>query len=603
VTLGAGRASLTLPVPPSGTARATIDVPGEQADVQLSAGLITGRSAQNGRTIVEATLAPGSSTEVSWSMRDSAPVAAARELRALADVFTLVTLGDSDVRMAALVDVTVVTGTMRTLDVRVPSGSEMTSLAGSTIETSEAKDGVVTLTLTDPSARRHQFLVGLERTHDVGSFSLATGLVTLPGVQRERGEVAIEGVGTLELTVAEREGLRRIDVRELNASLHALARLPLLSAFRYQNRAGSPPSLSFDVRRFGDAGVLAAVADRAAVTTIVTAEGRALTEVSLQIRNRAQPFLKVTLPPDATMVSVEVAGEPAKPALGADGSRVPLLRAGFRPQGPYNVSFVYLQSGPPFVRRGSAQMTLPRMDMPIAVVEWDVFVPARYDVRGAGGNVVTRDAFRPASARRVTGSGQEMSFSLTGSLGESEYAGGTATMAGWVTDGRGAPLPGVRVEVASPALDVKVRSGVTNESGAYRIVGLPAGTYAVTFRLEGFSTLTRGQLQVSTGATLSFDARLYAGSSESVTVVGEPPVVDVQNARQQTVVGGSYRPPPRKPPPPPPQPPQNVIDLQRRAAGVLPVRVEVPRAGRAYQFVKPLVVDQELVLTMRYTRQ
>ena len=47
-------------------------------------------------------------------MRDSAPMAAAREVRMLADVMTLVTLGDSDVRMVALVDVTVVQGEPRT---------------------------------------------------------------------------------------------------------------------------------------------------------------------------------------------------------------------------------------------------------------------------------------------------------------------------------------------------------------------------------------------------------------------------------------------------------------------------------------------------------
>src|SRR5436190_11390563 len=105
-----GRASFTLPVPPSGTARATIDLPGDQADVHLSAGLITRRSIAAGRTILEATLDPGSSTEVWWSMRDSAPVAAARDVRTLADVMTLLTLGDSDVRMVALIDVTVVQG-------------------------------------------------------------------------------------------------------------------------------------------------------------------------------------------------------------------------------------------------------------------------------------------------------------------------------------------------------------------------------------------------------------------------------------------------------------------------------------------------------------
>src|SRR5262249_10961011 len=153
----------------------------------------------------------------------------------------------------------------------------------------------------------------------------------LPGAQRERGEIAIEGVGTMELTAAEPNGMHRIDVRELNGALQSLARLPILSAFRYQRNAGAAPALAMNVQRFPDAGVLTAVADRATVTTLVTVEGRALTEVVLHLRNRAQPFLKVTLPAGATIVSVDVAGEGAKPVVGADGTRVPLLRPGYRP--------------------------------------------------------------------------------------------------------------------------------------------------------------------------------------------------------------------------------------------------------------------------------
>jgi len=46
-----------------------------------------------------------------------------------------------------------------------------------------------------------------------------------------------------------------------------------------------------------------------------------------------------------------------------------------------------------------------------------------------------------------------------------------------------------------------------------------------------------------------------------------------------------------------------VVDLQRRAAGVLPVRIDVPRAGTSYMFVKPLVVDQETIVKLRYKRK
>jgi len=104
IAFAPGRGSFTLPVPVAGTAHATIDLPGDQADVHISAGLITKRSAADGRTTVDVTLRPGAATDVWWSMRDSAPVAAAREIRMLADVLTLITLDDSDVRMAALVD-------------------------------------------------------------------------------------------------------------------------------------------------------------------------------------------------------------------------------------------------------------------------------------------------------------------------------------------------------------------------------------------------------------------------------------------------------------------------------------------------------------------
>jgi hypothetical protein len=70
------------------------------------------------------------------------------------------------------------------------------------------------------------------------------------------------------------------------------------------------------VKRFDDAGVLAAAADAPSRRRLITSEGRALTEVQLEMRNRSQPFLKVELPQGATIVSVDLAGQSAKPAAG-----------------------------------------------------------------------------------------------------------------------------------------------------------------------------------------------------------------------------------------------------------------------------------------------
>jgi hypothetical protein len=44
----------------------------------------------------------------------------------------------------------------------------------------------------------------------------------------------------------------------------------------------------------------------------------------------------------------------------------------------------------------------------------------------------------------------------------------------------------------------------------------------------------------------------------------------------------------------------NVLNLQQRVSGVLPVRVDVPRAGNSFNFVRPLVLDEETKVTFTY---
>jgi len=114
-----------------------------------------------------------------------------------------------------------------------------------------------------------------------------------------------------------------------------------------------------------------------------------------------------------------------------------------------------------------------------------------------------------------------------------------ATISGTVKDASGAVLPGVSVEAASPALTEKVRSVVTDGTGQYRIVSLPPGTYTVTVALQGFNTVKREGIALSGTLTATIDVDLRVGSlEETVTVLGESPIVDVQSARRQQVIDG-----------------------------------------------------------------
>jgi hypothetical protein len=112
-----------------------------------------------------------------------------------------------------------------------------------------------------------------------------------------------------------------------------------------------------------------------------------------------------------------------------------------------------------------------------------------------------------------------------------------ASITGVVRDTSGAVLPGVSVEASSPSLIEKVRTSTTDSNGLYRIVDLRAGTYNVTFTLPGFTTVKREGVSLEGSFTATINADLRVGAlTETVTVTGESPIVDVQSVRRQMVL-------------------------------------------------------------------
>jgi hypothetical protein len=459
-----------------------------------------------------------------------------------------------------------------------------------------------------PADRRHQFLLSLERP--IGDASaLETPLLSVAGVERETGEVAVEATGTVELTAKENDTLRRMDIREASANLRSLSRAPLLTALRYHRRGTEPAVLSLNVTRFPDADVVAAVAERATVTTLVTVEGRTLTEIALTMRNRAQPFLRVELPQGASIVSAEVEGEASKPAQGTDGARIPLLRPGFRPSGAYRVSFVYVQDGQAFAKKGRAEFELPKMDVPVTLVEWEMFVPDKYRLRrfdgnamplppapsgaGAEGGVVggvVGEVLVPGA--KVTASAAALA---AGGVGGGVYRAQSGQVIGVVADAQNTQMPGVVVRALRDG--AVVAETFTDSSGWFMLSNVPSGPISIEASLAGFRT---GQVN------LTFDAVNARRVDFQLPAAGVSETVEVEASASDALRL------PRPLPPPPAASPEkgreeyaqapssNVFNLQRRVAGVLPVRVDVPRAGAAYKFVRPLVLDETTRVSFEY---
>lgn len=595
--IDAGRASFTLPAPAVGSVQLALVIPGDHTIATVNPGLITSRKSENGHTAIEATLVPGQPAVISWATREVVTPTVPREVRFLADEKTLVSVSEADVRLAVLTDITVVSGEPTQFHLDLPKGYEVTGVTGATLDSTETQNGVLTLKVNAPGQKSHEFLISMERS--ITGTNVDAPFVSFKRAQREDGEVLVEGAGTMEITAKEGGGLKRMDVKEANPYLRSMAHFPPQAAFRYHRQPSETPTLALDWVRFPDGSVLGAVAESAEVTTMVTSEGKSLTEVKLTLKNQAQPFLKVALPADATILSAEVAGERVKPVQGPDGNRVPLLRPGFRPNGPYEVSFVFLHSGTPFAKKGGADLSLPSMDIPISLLNWEVFLPERYKVKDFGGDVIAANlvpaAFRDefvATAGAVGGTIASTNYQTA-----MQVQALPGQMGGYVTDSSGAVVPGARVTITSGD-NGAVRNATTDATGRWIVLGLQSGNYKAKAESAGFKA---SQYNINYDATQPsmYNFSLNVGNvSETVEVTADAAQVETSSAE---IAARNY---PKQPQLPPAAVSQNasanVLNLQRRVAGVLPVPIDVPRAGTMFSFVRPLVLDEETKVTFSY---
>jgi hypothetical protein len=211
----------------------------------------------------------------------------------------------------------------------------------------------------------------------------------------------------------------------------------------------------------------------------------------------------------------------------------------------------------------------------VNVVEWELFVPDRFRVDRFAGDMLDA-ALMTSSVVSHVDSGQ---------------------IIGRVTDRTGAPIPGATISVDASGRRQNV---ITDENGSYSVSNLPNGTVTVTGQLPGFVTVHRNVQLDQRGREV--DLRLEVGGvTESVTVMAEAPVINTRQSSAEFTFNAPREQQGKKTEAEAPS--VNVQNLQRRASGVLPVRMEVPRAGTSHRFVKPLVIDEETKVTFRYKRR
>jgi len=399
----AGTESIALPASPSPISRTALVLPRSGVDLVASGGFIADRTESPGESRWTVFGRPNQPLTLSWK-RKVDDRRADQPLRLRARITEIVGLGEDAGQVTASVRVEVLQGLAREIVLALPAGLAINQVNGATVGDWEAGGGTLRVRLLEPTSAETSFVVqGDARVPREGA--IAVPLVRVPSAERETGGVAVDVVGAGEIAGRQVRGVEPADPSELG-EIVASRESPSMIAFRHRPLAGSDPrSIAVTVVRYTPQPVLIANVEEARYRALVSEDGRLLVEARYAVRNNQRSFLKVTLPPQSTVWSTEVADRPIRPGLvETDAVLLPLEKGRAGEAAPtFVVRLVYLQRVDAWTDKGRARVELPAVDLPVSRTGLELHYPPRFRVAPQPGSFrVAADPGPFAEALRLT---------------------------------------------------------------------------------------------------------------------------------------------------------------------------------------------------------
>jgi hypothetical protein len=140
--------------------------------------------------------------------------------------------------------------------------------------------------------------------------------------------------------------------------------------------------------------------EEARYQVLISNEGKVLVLARYAVRNNQRNFLKITLPPGATLWSATLAGKAVRPGQSPDGSLLlPLDKARSGEEVPaFPVEVVFLARGAAWNDKGQFKLALPALDLPISRTGLLVYHPPLFKVTAEQGSFRVEAYANPASA-------------------------------------------------------------------------------------------------------------------------------------------------------------------------------------------------------------
>jgi len=334
-------------------------------------------------------------------------------LRISGTLTQLLCLGEYSTSNNAEVNLEVAQGSARVARIQIPDKVTINQVLGAMVADWEVKANELSVTFLEPVEQTARFVVtGETRSPREGEIDIP--LLRLLNAERETGGVAVEVLGAGEIKDLKFEGLESADATDLGEMV-SNRQSPSLAAFRF--RSGDSKltrSLSLNIARYTPQAVLMANVSEARYQVLISNEGKTLVQARYAVRNNQRNFLKITLPPGATLWSASLAAKAVRPGQSPDGSLLlPLDKARAGEEAPeFAVEVVYLSRGTVWNDKGQFKLALPALDLPVSRTGLLLYHPPLFKVIPEPGafrmepysNPIS-SALNPSVTYSVTGAG------------------------------------------------------------------------------------------------------------------------------------------------------------------------------------------------------
>jgi hypothetical protein len=398
VTASTSDESISLPSTESGVTRASVELPRQGVDLKVDGGILSEKSETSGETKWLVYGRGNEALTLSWRKKTE-DHHIELPLRMRGSLTQLTSLGEDSTAVYAEASLEIVQGAAREVQIQLPEKVTINQVSGAMIADWEMKNGELAITFLEPVEHSARFVInGEARLPRDGIIDIP--LLRLLHTERDSGGVAVEILGAGEIKDQKAQGLEDADASDLGEMI-ASRQSPALAAFRARaGEAGTTRTLSVNVARYDQQAVLMANIEEARYDILMSADGKELVQARYAVRNNQRNFVKIALPPGASVWSASLGGRPARPGQSPDGSLLlPLEKSRGGEDAPaFVVELMYVTKAPAWQDKGKQTVTLPALDLPISRTGVLFYYPPMFRVAAEPGTFRTQEYQGPISA-------------------------------------------------------------------------------------------------------------------------------------------------------------------------------------------------------------